>query len=223
MGLQQPLRGTAHASPRRMAHHSLFSGWLVSILVYATQGNSGALLQISTPLVGGPQVREAPALAREIQLTTALGKRTVQMALKAAGLTDSTNLDELAASSRMAAWIPETRFRVARSEDDRSEDGASDRVVSVARDRWLWEGRVSWRLDHIVYSGEEPALERLRLEHAEARARVAHRALEALFAWERARLDAGPGDSLEAQLRLREAECTLDALTGGWFGRRTTQ
>jgi hypothetical protein len=199
----------------RMAH-PVFAGWLVSIIVYAAQGSSGALLQITTPL-GGAQTRTAPALGHEIELSTTLSKRTVEMAQKAAGLAES-NLDDLASRSRIAALLPEARLRVARTEDDRNDDDNS--ASYTAPNRWHWEARVSWRLDRIVYSGEEPTLERLRLEHAEARARLTHRTLEALFAWERARLDAHQGDSVEAHLRLRETECTLDALTGGWFTRR---
>ena len=87
------------------------------------------------------------------------------------------------------------------------------------------ELRLTWRLDRLLYAGDEPTLERVRLERQDARTRVATRTLEALFAWQRAGDRGGgapPGspEKAEAQLRGAEAEATLDVLTGGWFSSR---
>ncbi len=87
------------------------------------------------------------------------------------------------------------------------------------------ELRLTWRLDWLLYAGDEPTLERVRLERQDARARVAARTLEALFAWQRAAVTvggavAGSPERVEASLRAAEAEATLDVLTGGWFSSR---
>jgi len=88
------------------------------------------------------------------------------------------------------------------------------------------ELRLTWRFDRLLYAGDEPSIERVRLERQDARARVATHVLEVLFAWQRARFaeaDAPPGsrELQEARLRAAEAEATLDVLTGGWFTQRT--
>jgi hypothetical protein len=87
------------------------------------------------------------------------------------------------------------------------------------------EARLTWRLDRLVYAGDEPTLERVRLERQEVRSRLSVKTLEALFAWERASLDeedAEPGarEQREAALRTAQAASTLDVLTGGWFSAR---
>jgi hypothetical protein len=89
---------------------------------------------------------------------------------------------------------------------------------------WL-EARLTWRLDRLLYADDEPTLERVRLEREEARARVASRTLDLLFAWERAAADArawpaGSREANEAAVRRWEAAVALDVLTGGWFGRQ---
>ncbi len=72
----------------------------------------------------------------------------------------------------------------------------------------------------------------MRLERHDARSRIAARVLEALFHWQRARLELRwaqnaarearepmrTRDEIEAALRMMEAEATLDVLTAGWFG-----
>jgi hypothetical protein len=98
---------------------------------------------------------------------------------------------------------------------------ATDYYAAVGANLVL-EGRLTWRLDRTVYAGDEPTLERVRLERAEARAKLAERALQSLFAWARAGLDAreapeGSREEAEALLRVAEAAATLDVLTGGWF------
>jgi hypothetical protein len=87
------------------------------------------------------------------------------------------------------------------------------------------ELRLTWRLDRVLYSGDEPTLERLRLEREQARSHVATRAIEALFAWQRAvadreRAPAGSREEVEARLRASEARTVLDVLTDGWFTER---
>ena len=87
----------------------------------------------------------------------------------------------------------------------------------------MLEGRLTWRLDRLLFADDEPSLERLRLDREEARGKVAGKVLDALFQWQRARLalDAlkpGTREATDATMRLVEAEAGLDVLTGGWFG-----
>ena len=87
------------------------------------------------------------------------------------------------------------------------------------------ELRMTWRFDRLLYAGDEPGLERARLLRQEARSRLAARALEVLFGWQRAVVDAqaapaGSQDELDAELHASEAQATLDVLTDGWFSRR---
>ena len=87
------------------------------------------------------------------------------------------------------------------------------------------EVSLTWRLDRLIYAGDELTAERLRLERLEARTQLTSKTLEALFNWQRALVDAGDalsGSDQEVQARGRaaEARATLDVLTGGWFSRR---
>jgi hypothetical protein len=87
------------------------------------------------------------------------------------------------------------------------------------------ELRLTWRFDRLLYSGEESAIERVRLERQDARARLATHVLEVLFGWQRAVVQAreaivGTREDAEARLRIAETEGTLDVLTAGWFSHR---
>jgi hypothetical protein len=88
------------------------------------------------------------------------------------------------------------------------------------------ELRLTWRLDRLVFAGDEPMLERLRLERLDARSRLATRTLETLFTWQRAKVEEGRAESgspemIQAQVRAAEAQATLDVLTAGWFSEAT--
>jgi hypothetical protein len=97
-------------------------------------------------------------------------------------------------------------------------------LYDIIGSHFVVDVHLTWKLDRLVYSGEEAALERVRVERHEARTRVATRTLEALFALSRARADASEAapasrEALEARLRAAEAIATLDVLTAGWFTR----
>lgn len=90
------------------------------------------------------------------------------------------------------------------------------------------EARLTWRLERLLFAGDEPMLERTRLERAEARARIALRTLGRLFAWARAEGDAreaaeGSAEGADARLRSAEARAMLDVLTGGTFSELQRQ
>jgi hypothetical protein len=171
-----------------------------------------------------PQALEAPRLAR----------KCVAAAWRTAGLgADDARIDALISRSRASALLPETRLRAMRLWDDASHattlattDDTS--YYDALGANLVLELRLTWRLDRLLYAGDEPTLERVRLERQDARARVATRALEALFAWQRAAVTAagaveGSPEKVEASLRAAEAEATLDVLTGGWFSSRDAQ
>ncbi|HSN98705.1 MAG TPA: hypothetical protein VLS89_10490, partial [Candidatus Nanopelagicales bacterium] len=134
-----------------------------------------------------------------------------------------------ASRARASALLPELRLRVARElqQEQRvapTDDDPLRTTASGGASFWL-EARATWRLDRVVFSDDEVALERLRRERAEAQRRLMDRVLELLFAWQRAGArEADPGlspeERVEATLAALEAEATLDVLTGGWFTRR---
>ena len=91
-------------------------------------------------------------------------------------------------------------------------------LYDVIGSHFVIDVHLTWKLDRLVFSGEEAALERIRVERHEARARLATRTLDALFALSRAQADAseavpGSREALEARLRAAEAIATLDVLT----------
>jgi hypothetical protein len=160
-----------------------------------------------------------------------MARACVAAALRASGLgTDDARVDELVARARSSAWLPEARTRAMRLWNDAahtttlaSTDTAN--FYDAVGANLVLELRLTWRLDRLLFAGDEPTLERIRLERQDARARLATRTLEVLFAWQRAVLgeeQAVPGsrDALESRLRAIEAQATLDVLTAGWFSSR---
>ncbi len=173
---------------------------------------------LPAPASRAPRTLAALASAREC----------VAAAWRTSGLgEDDVRLDSLASRSRSSALLPETRMRAMRLWTDAAHtttlattDGTT--YYDAAGANLVLELRLTWRLDRLLFAGDEPTLERVRLERQDARARVATRTLETLFAWQRATLDAhqtapGSREESEALLRVAETEATLDVLTGGWF------
>jgi hypothetical protein len=160
-----------------------------------------------------------------------LARACVNAALVASGLgVNDERIDALIGRARASAWLPETRMRAMRLWQDAANTttvAASDTAnfYDAVGANMVFELRLTWRLDRLLYAGDEAALERVRLERLDARSRLATRALEVLFTWERAVLDAhqaaaGSAEERAANLRAAEARATLDVLTGGWFSDR---
>jgi hypothetical protein len=159
--------------------------------------------------------------------SSALARACVAAALRTAGLDGDERLDSLVARAHASAALPETRLRAMRLWDDANHtttlattDGTN--YYDAVGANLVLEARLTWRLDRLVYAGDEPTLERVRVERQEARSRLSMHTLEALFAWERARVDASAAvpdtrERIEADLRAAEARATLDVLTGGRF------
>jgi hypothetical protein len=173
----------------------------------------------------------AAASASKRPLAALLARGTVRAALRASGLdADDARIDEMIARAHASAALPETRLRAMRLVNDAQHTSTTavddtGRVYdATGANLWL-EARLTWRLDRLLYADDEPTLERVRLERQDARARVAARVLELLFAWQRAQLDAesAPAASraeIEAELRSWEAQIALDVMTAGWFGKQ---
>ncbi len=185
--------------------------------------------------VGDPSA-PAPAAAASTDalapsFPVSLAQSCVTEALRTSGLgVDDARIDGIVSRSRASAVLPETRLRAMRLFTDAQHTtllattDATNYYDAIGANLVL-EARLTWRLDRLVYAGDEPTLERARLEREEARSRLGSRTLEALFAWERASLDeqdvaqaqGGARDRREAALRTAQAAATLDVLTGGWF------
>jgi hypothetical protein len=152
----------------------------------------------------------------------------VAAAWRASGLgIDDARLDAILSRAKASALLPEMRLRAMRLVDDAAHTtttvatGEARYYDATGANVWL-EARLTWRLDRLLFVEDESSLERVRLERQDARSRLATRALELLFAWQRAQVDratleAGSRERLDATLRAVEAAAALDVLTGGWF------
>jgi len=185
-------------------------------------------LMLPPPQVPPEQVPQPPAV---LPLAPTLARESVAAAWRASGLgTDEERVDSLVARSRASALLPDARIRAMRLLTDSTRTTAlattdGTNYYDALGANLALELRLTWRLDRLVFAGEEPTLERVRLERQAARAHLATRTLEVLFAWQRARVTlrkavAGSDEQIDAELRMGEAEATLDVLTGGWFSAR---
>ena len=184
----------------------------------------------SAPPAPAPQPAPSPPSVR-VRVPPGLARGCVAAALQASGLAEGdAAIDALISRARMSAWLPETRMRATTLLDDASHattlattDG-TNYYEAVGSDLVL-ELSLTWRFDRVLYTGDEAALERVRLMRQRVRSRVATRTLELLFAWQRASIDAadapsGTREELDAWLHASEAEAKLDVITGGWFSRK---
>jgi hypothetical protein len=193
--------------------------------------SAGPVRQLADPVPDAP-ARTSPSAPRPALVTPSLARACVAAALRSSGLgADDSRIDALVARARASAWLPEARMRVARLIVDSARaatlattDGTN--YYETIGAHLMLELRLTWRLDRLLYAGDEPALERTRLERQEARSRLAGRALEMLFTWQRAVVEArgalaGSEQETQAWLRASEAQASLDVLTAGWFSRRS--
>lgn len=168
------------------------------------------------------------AVPLRLPVTHDVAKNMVAAALRASGLgTNDDEVESMLARSHSSALLPELHLRAARRVDDEIYSNEPTGPSSYAfpdRVETLFEARLTWHLERLVYSNEEPALERLRIERLETRARITAHVLSVLAEWQRAWVDLHtlPADapaSLDATMRSNDAEATLDVITAGWFSR----
>jgi hypothetical protein len=180
-----------------------------------------------------PAPAPAPATVPAELVSAGFARDCVNAALVASGLgTDDLRIDSLIGRARASALLPETRMRAMRlwqDADHTTAVAASDTAnfYDAVGANMVLELRLTWRLDRLLYAGDESTLERVRLERLDARTRIATRTLEVLFTWEKAVLDgrdaqSGSAEERAATLRAAEARATLDVLTAGWFTGRQT-
>ncbi len=161
-------------------------------------------------------------------LDAALARGAVEAALRVAGcLAAEATEDGLEARSRSAAVLPEVRVRAGRTTDESLRltptTDEPERYTQSGAATLVFELRLVWELDRLLYSADEIAIERLRAQERALRADLTERVLKALFDWQRAvsaarAPDLTPELRAQADLALLFAAVELDVLTGGWFG-----
>jgi hypothetical protein len=169
----------------------------------------------------------APPPLPQLVVTPLLARQAVAAAWRTSGIgADDARIDSMISRARESAALPEMRLRVMKVVNDSSQIGVIPTDTStydIAGANLYLEGRLTWRLDRLLYADDEPGLERSRLERQDARARISAKVIDTLFQWQRA-LVAQRGalpaskELIDATLRVAESQAALDVLTGGWFG-----
>lgn len=205
-------------------------GAIVVVGLALDRWGAGSVHRIADPPAPRPTARTDVAVAAASPLPPGLARDCVIAAWRASGLGGDERIQSIESRSRSSALLPEARVRAMRLWTDASHattlattDGTN--YYDAIGANLVLEVRLTWRLDRALYAGDEPTLERVRMERSEARTRMADRILQSLFAWAKANdaaAAATPGsrDETEALLRAAEAAATLDVLTDGWFSER---
>lgn len=198
--------------------------------------------RLSAPSHPPPTPSEArtPSLARctdgqpcgdplSLGVSPALARAVVASALRVLGSgAELRRLDSMATRSRASASLPEVRLGAGTSRDEslRLTPTLADPgrfTQDGGRDLWF-EARLAWRLDGALFSKEEIAIERLKAEHRQERARVIREVLDALLDWQRAGVVLRtehllPEEREAALVKEIGAVARLDVATDGWFSR----
>jgi hypothetical protein len=191
------------------------------------QGGDPSPTQSSQAPAGEAQAPPPPPLL----ITPVVARAAARAALKHARLTNATaRVDALVARARTSALLPELRLRASRLVDEDQQLSPTEYdpariTASGGTSVWL-EARATWRLDRLLFSDEEVALERMRNDRSEAQAKLVEKVIELLFIWQRAITseaifeEQGATEAhITAALKAAEAEASLDVLTDGWFTR----
>lgn len=183
---------------------------------------SATIVTTSAPSVAGVVTVTAPITVTPLPANAV--RALVAAAWKSAGVDRDEALSDLAARARASALAPELRLRAYRAIDAgarlyRTEETADKATVSDGTQN-VFEARLSWRLDRLVFADEEVAIERIRVERTELKQRIASKVVELAIRWQRARRAANdpellPAERDEAAIVAVEALIGLDALTGG--------
>jgi hypothetical protein len=120
--------------------------------------------------------------------------------------------------ARTAALLPTLSLRAARALG--WDDGGVDTGVPTEVDHDLvFEARLTWRLDRLIYEPAEPRLHVVERDAARARAALDNEMTRLYFQWRRTMVAAEEGDPLKV-IDAQEAWAHLDARTGGWLTQR---
>jgi len=180
----------------------------------------------------GPRPAPLPALKREPVapfLTARLARGAVRHALSSAGyLSVRSRLGSLASRARSSSVLPELGLRTLRSTGQtlRLTPTGDDpyRYTQAGTSELVLEARLTWRLDRLVFAGEELTLERLHHEWDLAERRLIDTVLQRLLLWQRGRVrsadpDLDPEQRQSAEIEALGAAIELDVLTDGWFSQ----
>ena len=162
-------------------------------------------------------------------LTPRLARGAVRHALAVAGYYSArTRLSSLSGRARSSAVLPELRLRTLRSTGEtlRLTPTSDDpyQYTQAGTSELLFEARLTWHLDRLVFSDQEVSIERLQNERDAAERKLVDLVLERLALWQRSRVRAADEDSEPevretAELEALGAAVELDVLTDGWFSQ----
>jgi hypothetical protein len=165
----------------------------------------------------------------ELRLTPRLARGAVHHALAVAGYYSArTRLSSLSGRARSSAVLPELRLRTLRSTGENLRlTPTTDNpygYTQAGTSELLFEARLTWHLDRLVFSDQEVSLERLQSERDAAERKLVDHVLERLALWQRSRVRAADEDSEPevretAELEALGAAVELDVLTDGWFSQ----
>ncbi len=172
-------------------------------------------------------LREA---AEEVRVSAEQIRGLLRAAWRAARLSPSEErLGELASRARVSALLPELRLRMLRSNDQALRltptEGEDARVQTSGASSMTYEARATFRLDRLIFADEEVAIERLRVERSQQRARLTREVLDAIGAWQKAHgksreVALTSDERAAAQIQEKMAEALLDGLTDGAWSTR---
>ena len=180
------------------------------------------------PSPPGPPASPVPLVSfAQLRALTEFSRRATVVALSVAGTAaERRRLDSLTSRARSSALLPELRLRALRNTDQalRWVPTADDpsRVTQADGSGLILEASAIFRLDRLLFTSEELAVERLRQDAGEARLKLEARVQSALVGLLRAHQlgCAGHPDDPKTTLELvkgLELFEELDNLTAGWF------
>lgn len=167
---------------------------------------------------GAPASRPLFLVPTDVELA-----RCVEASLRRSAVS-IRSLEHLVRRARASALLPEARVRILRTSAisarvDTTPLDEQRAVTGEGTDLWF-EGRLTFRLDRLLFAEEEVSFERMRLERQEHRNRVMSRVVDLYYGQKRAIAEAvHAGDGTEAQtlhrIRAEEMQAELDVLSGG--------
>jgi hypothetical protein len=149
--------------------------------------------------------------------------KLVRQAMATAGLVDDDDLESMKGRARWSAFLPDVRLRAQKGADLYTRIYDSTATASTSgndSNTSIYEVRLSFKLDRLLFADQEIAIERLRLSRIEERQKIRQKLIEILGHYERAMLvidaaSVGDLDRANAQLEAFEALQALDVMTGG--------
>lgn len=120
--------------------------------------------------------------------------------------------------ARASAVLPTVMLRAARALDW-DDGGVYTGAPTEVGNNIVFEARLTWRFDRLLYDPAEPRLQDVQRAGARARTALDAEVTRLYFLWRRALVIAEAGDRLK-QIDADEAWAHLDARTGGWLSRQ---